>query len=70
MSTRSTTTSTKPAHLVYVATAPLVLITDTAGATHHVYDGEPLPEHAATGEVERLLGLGFITATDASPTHE
>jgi len=47
---------------VYVATAPLVLITDTFGATHHIYDGEPLPEHAAPGEVERLLGLGFITA--------
>ena len=68
MSTRSTTTSTKPT--VYVSMLPLVLIRDTNGATHHVYDGEPLPEHAAPGEVERLLGLGFITATDASPTHE
>jgi len=29
-----------------------------------------LPEHAAPGEVERLLGLGFVAATDASPTHE
>ena len=62
MSTRSPTTSTKPVPLVYVATAPLVLITDTFGATHHVYDGEPLPEHAASGEVERLLGLGFVAA--------
>jgi len=70
MSTRPATTSTKPAPVVYVATAPLVLITDTFGATQHVYDGEPLPEHAAPGEVERLLGLGFIAATDASPTHE
>ncbi len=63
MSTRpATTSSTRPAPLVYVATAPLVLITDTFGATHHVYDGEPLPEHAAPGEVERLLGLGFVAA--------
>ncbi len=62
MSTRPATTSTKPAPLVYVATAPLVLVKDTTGRIHHVYDGEPLPEHAAPGEVERLLGLGFITA--------
>ncbi len=62
MSTRPATTSTKPAALVYVATAPLVLITDTAGATHHVYDREPLPEHAALGEVERTLRLGFVAA--------
>ncbi len=68
MSTRSTTTSTKPT--VYVSMLPLVLIRDTNGATHHVYDGEPLPEHAAPGEVGRLLGIGFITASDASPTHE
>ena len=48
MSTRPATTSTKPVPLVYVATAPLVLITDTFGATHHVYDGEPLPEQRCT----------------------
>jgi len=63
MSTRPATTSTKPAPLVYVATAPLVLIKDTAGATHHVYDGEPLPEHAAPGEVERLS----VSASSPSP---
>jgi hypothetical protein len=63
MSTRPATTSTiKPAALVYVATAPLVLVKDTTGRTHHVYDGEPLPEHAALREVERLLGIGFIAA--------
>ncbi len=62
MSTRPATTSTKPAPLVYVVTAPLVLITDTVGATHHVYDGEPLPENAAPGEVERLLAIGFVAA--------
>jgi len=56
MSTRPATTS------VYVATALLVLVKDTTGRTHHVYDGEPLPEHAAPGEVERLLGLGFVAA--------
>ncbi len=70
MSTRPATTSTKPAPLVYVATAPLVLIKDTNRATHHVYDGKPVPKHAAPEEIERLLGLGFIAATDASPTHE
>jgi len=69
MSTRPATTSTKPAPLVYVATAPLVLVKDTTGRIHHVYDGEPLPEHAAPGEVERLLGLGFV-ASDASPADE
>jgi len=62
MSTRPATTSTKPAPLVYVATAPLVLVKDTTGRIHHVYDGEPLPEHAAPGEGERLLGLGFVAA--------
>jgi len=62
MSTRPATTSTKPAPLVYVATAPLVLVKDTAGRTHHVYDGEPAPKNAAPGEVERLLGLGFVAA--------
>jgi len=70
MSTRPATTSTKPAPFVYVATAPLVLIKDTNRATHHVYDGKPVPKHAAPEEIERLLGLGFIAATDASPTHE
>ncbi len=70
MSTRPATTSTKPAPLVYVATAPLGLIAATFGATHHVYNGEPLPEHAAPGEVERLLGLGFVAATDANPADE
>jgi hypothetical protein len=43
-------------------TVPLALVRDSAGRTHHVYDGEPLPEHAAPGEVERLLGLGFVAA--------
>ncbi len=62
MSTHSTTTSTKPAPTVYVATLPLVLIKDTSGATHHVYDGKPVPEHAAPEEIERLLDLGFIKA--------
>ncbi len=61
MTAHSTTTSTTEP-TVYVATAPLVLIKDSNGATHHVYDGEPLPEHAAPGEVERLLGLGFVAA--------
>lgn len=61
MTAHSTSTSTtEPA--VYGATAPLVLIKDSNGATHHVYDGEPVPEHAAPGEVKRPLGLGFITA--------
>ncbi len=62
MSTRSTTTSTKPAPTVYAATLPLVLIKDTAGATHHVYDGQATPKNAAPEEIERLLGLGFIRA--------
>jgi len=62
MSTRSTTTSTKPAPTVYVATLPLILVRDTRGATHHVYDGKPVPEHAAPQEIERLLGLGYIRA--------
>ena len=69
MTARSSTTSTT-VPTVYMATAPLVLVKDTTGRIHHVYDGEPLPEHAAPGEVERLLGLGFVAATDASPTHE
>lgn len=69
MSTHPATTSTKPAPLVYIATAPLVLIKDSNGATHHVYDGKSVPEHAAPEEIERLLGLGFIVATDASSTH-
>ncbi len=43
MSTRPATTSTKPAPLVYMATAPLVLITDTFGATHHVYEASRRP---------------------------
>ena len=51
MSTRPATTSTKPAPLVYVATAPLVLIKDTNRATHHVYDGKPVPKHAAPEEI-------------------
>jgi len=70
MTSRSTTTSTKPAALVYVATVPLALIRDTNGATHHVYDGKPAPKNAAPQEIERLLVLGFIAATDASPPVE
>ncbi len=70
MSTRPATTSTKPAPLVYVAAVPLALIRDTNGATHHVYDGKPAPKNAAREEIERLLGLGFIAATDASPPVE
>ena len=63
--TKGTTETT-----VYVATAPLVLVKDSNGATHHVYDGELLPKHTAPGEVERLLELGFIAATDANPADE
>ncbi len=47
---------------MYVATLPLVLIKDTSGATHHVYDGQATPKNAAPEEIERLLGLGFIKA--------
>ena len=62
MSTHSTTKSTKPAPTVYVATLQLGLIKDTSGATHDVYDGKPVPEHAAPEDLERLLDLGFIRA--------
>ncbi len=68
MTTRSSNTAVEP--IVYFANVPLVLIKDTSGAVHHVYDGQAVPKNAAAEEIERLHGLGFIAATAASPPDE
>jgi len=67
MSTRPATTSTKPAPTVYVATLPLGLIKDTSDATHDVYDGKPVPEHAAPEDLERQRQEGWGGPRRRSP---
>lgn len=54
---KATTTPT-----VWVVTVPLALVRDTAGRTHHVYEGQPLRPDSAPEDVDRLAALGFIRA--------
>lgn len=43
----------------YQVVAPLVLVKDEAGVTHHAYQGAVL-EDLGREQVDHLLGLGFI----------
>jgi hypothetical protein len=48
----------------YIVVAPLALVKRTNGTVQYCYQGTPVPQDAAPGEVERLVVDGFI-ALDA-----
>jgi hypothetical protein len=48
----------------YVAKAPLVIVRTQQTGYVHVYDGEPVPEHADPKDVQRLAGAGFLADTE------
>jgi hypothetical protein len=45
--------------VAYKVVAPLVLVKDDEGVTHHAYQGAVL-ENLGAEQVDHLLGLGFI----------
>ena len=51
---------------------PLALVGDTAGCTHHVYDGEPLRPDSAPEDVDRLAALDSsgLPGRTVTPGHE
>lgn len=46
--------------MVYIVTAPLVLVNDSEGRVHHIYEGSQLPKFASDDFISRMLADKLI----------
>lgn len=47
-----------------IVSAPLVIVRDGAGAFHHLYAGQPVPDGLDADHVNQLIAEGMITDGD------
>lgn len=50
--------------MAHIVTVPLVVTQRTNGSYAYAYNGSPLPDDLADGEIERLVEGGFVTAVE------